>query len=221
MVIEDDKKLKELDSVSKRLKYIVDTLGVKQSHMAQKLGVSPAGLHYILNNDVKFSKNVKKIADYLNVNEQWLETGIGDIYEENTSIKTYKIPVYYPDQLKIYYQMNLSHLETTTTYHITTTLYKNKTLGIYNTDKSFAPKFELGDLIIFEQVNNFSDGEIVLAYLHASNEIVLRYFFNLDNNIILFTNNETPLKAKITEGDRIIGAYRECFKKANTMRRQP
>lgn len=56
-------KLEQLDSISKRLKHIIDTLGVKQSHTAEKLSLSPSGLHYILNNDVKFSKSAHKIVE--------------------------------------------------------------------------------------------------------------------------------------------------------------
>jgi transcriptional regulator with XRE-family HTH domain len=212
-----DKKINELenlDSISKRLKYIVDTLGVKQSHMAEKLGVSPSGLHYILNNDVKFSKNAKKIAKFLKISEEWLATGSGEIYEENTSIKIYKIPIYYIDQLKIHYCSQQKNNIKTTDFFLTTTAYSEKVIGVYVTDSSFSPKFEVGDSVIFEQSKCFKDGEILLIYLAKTSAIVLKYAFHAANDIILISLDDAPLKLSLSSGDEIIGAYRECLKKS-------
>lgn len=211
-----DKKidLEELDTVSKRLKYIVDTLGVKQSHMANKLGVSPSGLHYILNNDIKFSKNAKKIADYLNINENWLTTGEGNIYEKNHSIKTYKIPVYYPDQLKLHYSSQKKDNIAANDFFISTIAYLHKTIGIYMTETNFTPKFEIGDVIIFEQVKDFQEGEILLTYLSRKNNIALKNGFHLGNDIVLLSHDEPTFKLDFQSGDLIIGAYRECLKRS-------
>lgn len=142
--------------------------------MAQKLGLSPSGLHYILNNDVRFSKNAKKIAEFLNVNERWLATGEGDIYEENTSIKTYKIPLYYPDQLRLYFRSEKKDQISTQNYMLTTIAYSNKITAIYITETDFSPRFEVGDLMVFEKVTDFKDGEVLLLYLAKSNDIVLK-----------------------------------------------
>ena len=207
--------LENLDSVSKRLKYIVDTIGVKQSYLAEKLGVSPSGLHYILNNDVKFSKNIKKIADYLNVNETWLSTGEGEIYEENTSIKTYKIPVYYPDQLKLYYRSSSSTKVSTNDFLLTATAYSNPIIGVYITETNFIPKFELGDKVAFEQTSNFEDGEILLIYFGKTNSIAVKYGFHLGSETIVLSYSEAPAKLISENGDIIIGVYRECFKKTS------
>lgn len=202
-----------LDSVSKRLKHVIDTLGVKQSHMASKLGVSPAGLHYILNNDVKFSKNAKKIADYLKISEHWLETGEGEIYEENTSIKTYKIPIFYPDQLKIYYKSQKKQDIKPAMFHITTRAYQNRMIGIFNAELSFNPKFEIGDIIVFEQVANFDDGEVILVYFAQQNLLQLKIAFHLnDNEIALLSNDASSIKVKLNGDSVIVGCYRECLK---------
>lgn len=208
--------LENLDNVSKRLKYIVDTMGVKQSHMAEKLGLSPSGLHYILNNDVKFSKNAKKIAEYLNINEDWLMKGEGDIHCENTSIKTYKIPTYYPDQLKIYYRSNQREKINTNNFAITTAVYSNQAIGIFVTETNFTPKFEINDVVLFEQVSKFNDGEIILVYLVKSNTIAIKHGFYANNDIILISNDEQPIKlANDNDSTIVIGSYRECFKKSN------
>lgn len=217
MSAKKDESLEKLDSASKRLKYIMEDLGVKQSRMAEKLGVSPSGLHYILNNEVKFSKNAKKIAEFLNVNEDWLTSGEGDIYNENTTIKTYKIPVYYPDQLKLFYKMQQKAEINTNDFLITTTHYENKILGIYVTDSEFAPKFEMGDMVAFEQTDSFKEGEFLLVYLAQTNNIVIRRGIHIEQNIFLLSATDNHInKLLLDQGDLIIGTYRECLKKSIT-----
>ncbi|MFN7098668.1 MAG: helix-turn-helix domain-containing protein [Gammaproteobacteria bacterium] len=207
--------LAHLDSISKRLKYIIDTLGVKQSHMAEKMGLSPSGLHYILNNDVKFSKNAKKIAEYLKVNENWMIEGKGDVYEDADQVTGYKIPVYYLDQLKLFYNSNQNESIASNNFMLTTTQYSNKISGIYVTATNFVPKFEIGDIVAFEQIDTFKDGEIILVYLAKSNHIVIKYAFHAASEIILLSNTENPLKLDTGNSDIIIGVYRECLKKSN------
>lgn len=214
-LLEDTEILNNLDNVSKRLKYVVDTLGVKQSHLAGKLGVSPSGLHYILNNETRFSKNAKKIAEYLQINERWLATGEGSVYEENKSIKTFKIPLYYPDQLKIYFRSDKNSNMTTSHFMLTTTAYANKAIGIYVTETDFSPKFEVGDMMAFEEIQEFKEGEIVLVYLSKYNDLAIKHAFHVENEIFLISPSRSPIKLFRQDGDVIIGAYRECLKSAN------
>lgn len=210
-----DDSLEKLDSASKRLKHIIDTLGVKQSHLADKLGVSPSGLHYILNNEIKFSKNAKKIAEFLNINEDWLTSGKGEIYNENTTIKTYKVPVYYIDQLKLFYKAQQNTKISTNDFLVTTTEYQNKILGIYITESDFSPKFEIGDIVTFEQAEDFKDGEILLIYLAQTHNITIKNGFHIENNVYVLSPSDSAFKLSLDQGDLILGAYRECSKKSN------
>lgn len=205
----------QLDNISKRLKHIIDTLGVKQSHMAEKLGLSPSGLHYILNNDVKFSKNTKKIVDYLNTTEQLISKKGIENHTNKDESSIYRVPLYYPDQLKLYYRdpskEKLSSHETI----VTTTQYVHNTIAVHMTDTHFAPKFELGDKLTFEQTPHFNDGEIILVYLVRSHSIVLKYGFHANTDIILISLDAPPLKLQYDKSQIIvIGAYRECLKQS-------
>ncbi|MCK4608853.1 MAG: helix-turn-helix transcriptional regulator [Gammaproteobacteria bacterium] len=208
--------IRKLNNISKRLRYVLDTLGVKQSHMANKLGLSPSGMHYLLNSDTKSSKHVKRIAEHLNVNEEWLATGKGEIHEENTTVKTYKIPVYYLDQLKLYYSTNKEDTLTTNNFILTTTPYPKKAIAIYITGTEFSPKFEVKDIVTFEQTETFKDGEILLVYLAKTNNITLKYGFHIEKiDIVLVSLDTTPCKLSLRDGDVMLGAYRECVKKVS------
>lgn len=209
--------LDQLDSVSKRLKYVVDNMGVKQSHMAKKLGVSPSGLHYILNNDVKFSKNAKKIADYLNVNQQWLETGEGAIYQEQAPIMAANtnVAVYYPDQLQVYYSQRHQSALQPQGYIQSQDQYAKPLIGLYVTQPHFSPKFEVGDKLVIEQVNDFKDGDIVLFYLADRQHITLMYGFHVAEHVVLLAPEAQSIELRPNQGHQLVGVYRECFKQAN------
>lgn len=209
------KHLEQLDSISKRLKNIIDTLGVKQCHMAEKLGLSPSGLHYILNNDVKFSKNAQRIVDYLNETENLIAKTTVEPQMTPGETAVYKLPLYYPDQLKLHYREAKQEKLESHEVLVTTTQYPYSALGIHVTDACFAPKFEVGDKMIFEQVRRFEDGEIILAYLVKSNSIIVKYGFYANMDIILISNDAAPIRLPLDNNHIIvIGAYRECLKKA-------
>lgn len=207
--------LEQLDNISKRLKHIIDTLGVKQSHMAEKLGLSPSGLHYILNNDVKFSKNAQKIVDYLNTTENLFakKTTDNNTAEQETPIQ--RVPLYYPDQLRLHYRDTKKEKLISQEVTVTATQYAQQTLAIHMTETSFSPKFEPGDKLIFEQVQHFKDGEIILAYLQSSQHIVIKYGFYANSDIILISLDAPPIRLALDDSQVIIiGAYRECLKRA-------
>lgn len=213
--------IEQLESLSQRLKYIIDTLGVKQSHMAEKLGMSPSGLHYILNNEVKFSKNAKKIVDYLNETENLMAKTqtIQALTTDNVYIS--QVPIYYPDQLKLLCHDRSFSIDTINQfpaheYAVSTTQYKDKVIGLVVTESEFAPKFEVGDKLIFEQALSYIDGEILLIYLPKIKSITLKYGFFTGNEIILISYCEKPIRLTRDEDNIIIlGGYRECYKKNN------
>lgn len=205
--------LEQLDNISKRLKHIIDTLGVKQSHMAEKLGLSPSGLHYILNNDVKFSKNAKKIVDYLNATENLCVKKPNKSNLTQPAPLVYQVPLYYPDQLKLYYREPAQEQLVSRDTIVTMNHYAQQTLAVHVTDTSFTPRFEPGDKLIFEQVQSFKDGEIILVYLRSSQTIVIKYGFYANQDILLISLDAAPIR--LPSNDRrlvIIGAYRECLK---------
>ncbi len=215
---EDLSKLEDLNSLSKRLKYVIEMHGIKQSHLANKLGISPSGLHYILNQDdipsKNTEKNVEKIADLLKVNPKWLKTGSGQIYSLEEKPNFQMIPVYYPDQIKLYFQKkDSSILQTQHECHVIGN-YQGELFGLFVTDTALSPKFELGDRLILEKTNAFKNGEIVLAYLADSQNLVLRIAMQNESDIFLTDFTQTKRQLNSNQGDFIVGRYLECHKVA-------
>ena len=202
------------DSIAERLKYVIDTLGIKQSHLAEKLGLSPSGLHYILNNNIKSSKNIEKILTYLDSTENLIPPPTSAFYKQTPEDHLKKIPIFYPDQLKLYYHNKTKENLVTNDFIISTIPYTGNPVAVYMTELDFSPKFELNDIIVFETVENFTDGEILLVYLAQFNSITVKYGFHSDKDVIFMSPGKAPIKVHNHEKQiTVIGEYRECYKR--------
>lgn len=214
---EDIDNSEKLDSISKRLKFLIQNSGIKQNHLANKLNLTPSGLHYLLNNnDADISNKVKKIANIFQVNEEWLENGEGSIYQDKSGFNISKVSLYTPEELKKHYTKNINLMADN--FIVTTLSCENPLIGISIEDTNFSPKFEPGDRVILEEGSNFKDGEIVLVYLKNSNNLLFKFAYKLDENILLISHEEkSPIKYSPSQGDFIVGIYRECIKRSSTI----
>ena len=79
-----------MSSISSRLKFIIEQLGIKQIDVANLTNVSQQAISYILTNNVEKSFYTYQIALGLGVNPEWLANGVGAVYLE----KTISIPCY-------------------------------------------------------------------------------------------------------------------------------
>lgn len=79
-----------MSTVSKRLKKIIDELGIRQNDVANLTNLSPQTISYILTKDVEKSYYTFQIALGLGVNPEWLANGVGNVYLE----KSLAIPCY-------------------------------------------------------------------------------------------------------------------------------
>ena len=65
----------QVESTGTRIKKAIKNSGIKLTHIADKLGVTPPQLAQIFKNTTGRSKYLSHIAEILNVSEKWLETG--------------------------------------------------------------------------------------------------------------------------------------------------
>ena len=198
------------DTLSKRLKYVIESIGIKQSHMASKLGMSPSNLHYILNQEdissKNMDKNVERIAEVLEINPIWLKTGEGDLKKEGEEAIS-PCFVYYPDQLKMYLQTHDDSILKSSHHFPALHSYKNKTFGLFITDSTLSPKFEIGDRILIEEADEFNSGEIILVFFSWSRDLVLGMGLKTEKELSI--NGQ---KLELVDGNFIVGVYRECHK---------
>ena len=210
-----------LDTISKRLKYVVVQKGIKQAHIARKLGISRGAVHHTLNSDAKNSRGAaQKIASLLDVNLEWLYTGkIPDSQTKPTSTITTleqreTIPVYYLDQLLMLRQnvgneiLPLSHI-------LPQRQYDQEIFAIQLSMPSVLQKFEAGDIVVFAKKVAVRLGDWVLVYNAEEGRIIVGVvtFHEANQIVVLHHKIESPLIIK-SSSDLIIGVFVESVKYA-------
>lgn len=201
-------------SLSKRLNFLVEESGIKQSHLANKLGLTPAAIHYLCNADVQTSKYTKKIAEILNVNEDWLANGKGEVYlGSDTGVNFKRFPIYYPDALLLALKQK-TKAQAEGQYFYTQKEYDQHSMAIYITDNDMAPKFEIGDKVLIEPKETIQEGTIVLAYSKTLARLMIRLVHKAEQaqQYYLVLNTSRPILLDLKKGDKILGIYRECLK---------
>lgn len=209
----------KLGSLSERLKFLVDTAGIKQVHLASKLGITPQAINHLCNSNTQSSKYTKKIATILKANEKWLEHGQGspfsEISRESSDNSICNVPVYYFDQFKkLTDKKDISSLNSVE-QHTSVTLSQN-TFGLYIPYNTFAPKFEKGDIVFLDPNAEIHNGMFGLVYSNEIKELVFCYFYaNSSKNLLCgFIPSDEVSIFLIDENDIVYGVYRELFKKA-------
>ena len=211
-------------SVSDRLRFLMDNLGIKQVHLANKLGITPQAIHQLCSGSQQFSKHTPQIAKILNANEMWLQTGEGEPFSNKlsaTASKVVEFPVYRLSQLNTIKgsRARLTGLVPQENY-VTLRKYHSDSIGFYMENGILAPKFETNDVILVEPIslNQLQGGELVLLYSSELNETVFCYIKKITNEQYVGwlpgNNGNSPNFFNIQANDLIHGIYRECLKTA-------
>ena len=210
------------ETISDRLRYLIDKVGIKQVHLANKLGVTPQAIHQLCNGKQNFSKHTQHIARLLNADETWLQTGQGTPFQHKT-ITTVKdireFPVYQLAQLNQIKGVvaRLGSLIAQEIY-VTARAYNAKSLCFYVADAVFAPRFDVGDIMLIEPIapDEIKNGLLILVYSHELNKTVLCYSQKIKNGVMMgwqpAVGSAGPVFFTIESTDFIYGVYRECLK---------
>lgn len=67
-----------MNTIGERIKFVLDTKGIKRKDLAEKLGVTTMAIGNLVKNEVK-KPRVMDIAMALGVNPQWLQDGTGEM----------------------------------------------------------------------------------------------------------------------------------------------
>ncbi len=211
----------DLNTVSKRLKYVINQSGIKQSHIAKKMGLTRGAVHYILNSDAKNSKGAKRIADLLGVNSDWLSKGEGTFSQKteqmlniHEGLPPQAVPLYYLDQILLMQ----THPETciqAVAQVFAQRGYAQKTFAVQLSTASTLQKFESGDIVIFAERTEVERGDWILLYQPHEERVVFGLVILKDSQQIglLHHNSATPLLVN-PNSDRILGVFVESIKYA-------
>ncbi|MDF2529431.1 MAG: hypothetical protein K0Q57_311 [Gammaproteobacteria bacterium] len=209
----------DMDSLSKRLKFLMDTAGIKQVHLASKLGVTPQAINYLCNSNTKSSKHTKKLAKLLNANEKWLASGNGGPFE-NTDLSTAKhdpakAPIYFVEQLKKINKKDDLFKLNAVEFHWCSS-FTEDCFGVYVSNNDLAPRFEKGDLVFLKANGPIKNGSMALIYSHEQKEVLFCYIYvSKDEKVKCGFVPQRDIGVFFLDRDDIIyGVFQESIKKA-------
>lgn len=208
----------DLDTISKRLKYVIEQSGVKQSHIAKKLGVTRGAVHHILNSEVKNPKNAKKIADLLGIDPEWLATGKNTVplrgAVKGVGTDQQLVPVYYLDQL-LMQEQNPHTALTPITHVFAQHRYQTALFAIQLSRPSPFQKFESGDIVLLSQQSSCAVGDWILVYQTQAEQIFFGVALWQDEEtlVLLHQKAENPISINL-KIDCVKGVFVEAIKYA-------
>ena len=190
-------------SFSERLNLCLDKEGFPPKHcgrirlLSEMVGLTHRGASKWVNGQSSPpARKYPLLAKQLNVNETWLRTGVGSMYEENRALFlsgemgiTQDVHIYLMNQL----------LLSSRKPHNTISCilpYRSEFYGIVLKTEAMSPRFPSGSIIIFDAHAKPRDGDFILAQIEGYTEPLFRQ--------VLMTESTTYLNAHNPKFDRLL-----------------
>lgn len=210
-----------LQNLSFRLKHALQVLRISQAELARRLNIKQQAINYLCCSNATKSKFTYQIAEALQINPQWLATGVGNMYleveknEHNIINFKYKVPCVAWNDLT---SSCLSLLNNPEQWQITNYIMTNinftenqKIIATKIIDNAMFPRFDTNTSIIIElNANKICNKDFVLVYLIKFDIIILRQYFQcLPQDKLITFNNELYRPIMVDEQVKILGVVRE------------
>lgn len=169
-----------------RVGFIIENRGLSKAWVADKLGISKQALNYLLKHSVQ-PKFVDDFAQLLELNPEWLETGVGrpSMKMNATSESFHTIPVITKTEL-------INHTQDFSTNRETIDFSRDnaKNVVAYKLDdNSNFPPFIQGSILIFDTKKQPTNGDYVLLIIEAD-VFVRQYLVDGKNSCYKASNGE-------------------------------
>jgi hypothetical protein len=187
-----------------RVAHIIEVRGLSKAWIANKLGISKQALNYLLKHSLK-PKFIDELAELLQINSHWLETGVGQASvvtknEMGTSssilIKTKsellqgEKNIHQPDE---FIEFSYGNNEAFTAYKLL--------------DDSNFPPFIEGSILIFDKSREPSTGDYVLIIIE--NELYVRQY-SMDGFNCFYKASNNKYKTFINPKIALLGVLIEA-----------
>ena len=204
---------KQLKTLSDRLRYALERKHLRKSDLARELGVKHQVIQYLCENNAKHSKFSYQLADILGINPSWLISGHGpfEIIEHNQTASR-AIPILNKDQIIALANQSLTlddpSLKTTTTDLEGANDYFSYEIN----DQSMFPRIEQGTSVTILLSQTPKAGDIVLAYIRDTSEVICRqYAYEKNKKVELIPYNKKSFKTLLfNRNDKILGIVKEA-----------
>lgn len=196
-----------MNSLAFRMKSVMQSKGISQSLLAEKIGSSQQAIALILSEQISNPKKIVEIADALDVDVNWLKTGKGEApdfakLEENPTAYEDEKPMLRLEVLDVYASAgNGSFVTGDLTSYTHAVEFENayfaqifqrgnaKGLSIINVDgDSMEPTIGSGDLLFVDTTKSAYQGDGVYVFSYGENLYVKRLQFAGDVLLVISDN---------------------------------
>lgn len=181
------------ETPSERIKEKIKETGIKQIHLAKKIGLSPQHLNKILKSQTG-SQYLPKIAEILGMDESWLETGgikSIQILADNDLISLSDGTVSFEDIHRVIFKFWPSVIQ------------KDYYIFGYELKENISSKFFKNDLLIFSSsIQLDMTGKIAIAYIKRKSQIVIGRIKQYQKTITIYNENDC---FEFEKGDLLFG----------------
>ena len=154
-----------------RISYIIENRGLSKAWIAERLGISKQALNYLLKHATK-PKFLDELADLLQLNPKWLETGEGSPWLANTESRVANLA----NKIKIRTKHELLHPQEAPKAEQDFIDYSgsdvHQVIAYKLNDNSNFPPFIQGSILIFNRERKPGNGDYVLAIIE--NDVFVR-----------------------------------------------
>ncbi|MDP3561129.1 MAG: S24 family peptidase [Legionellaceae bacterium] len=130
------------------------------------------------------ARKYPQLAKQLNVNEAWLKSGIGSMYQDNHTLSlsdemgiAQDVPIYSMDQMLLPNKTPQNTIRCILPY-------RGLFYGLRLKTEAMAPRFPSGSIIIFDKYTSPKDGDFVLVQVNGYPDPVFRQMLVSDSSTI-------------------------------------
>lgn len=208
----------QLQTLSQRLTYAFNALGISKADLARKINVSPQAINYLCHSKATKSRLTYDIAEGLGISGDWLATGNGFMIAADDPqyklIQTqHAVPIITQEQIKKY-SKDLNQLfinEPLIDYLFTNANTGAHGFAISIQDKSMYPRFDQRTIVFVNPEKIPKEKEFVIAYIAAIEDVIFRQIEYSNAAICLKPINTSMYKPIVlTQTDKILGTLVEA-----------
>ena len=204
--------MRTLETLSDRLNYALEVIGIKQAQLAKLINVKPQVINFLCENNTKNSRFTFEIASVLELNATWLATGQGAMFlNDDPRYKLFKeyeiVPIIDEQTIKsAFLTQQFPQPEGAKVAPVKT--QKENIFAFVVKDAAMAPIFPIDSILFFQWDPNLKaqHEHYLLLYAEEYDTIfVRRLIINNDKKILSVLNEDFYKSIEFSKKIRIIG----------------
>jgi SOS-response transcriptional repressor LexA len=200
-------------SFSERLNIALDKEGFPQKNrgriqlLAEMVGLSHRGASKWVNGETcPPAKKYFDLAKKLNVREEWLRTGQGQMTDEPADAGTFSYPSSSLTSVPVYHTENFFSSDKKPIKHVSCDLpAKGELFAIMLETEAMSPRFPVKSVIIFDTQKKFEDGDFVLVNFDNYPAPIFRQLLIIGSSMYLNAHNPKFDRLPLSEPHKILG----------------